>query len=97
MLYYCIIGAVIALWLTGIVCRHIRGRRKMIRVIEDNCTGCTKCLKICRRNVLEAVKDENGTHIAVKNPYNCTACSNCVKACKFKALELYSLRNRKDD
>ncbi|MDR1348339.1 MAG: 4Fe-4S binding protein [Prevotellaceae bacterium] len=67
----------------------------MIRVIEDNCKGCGKCLSICRRNVLEAVKDEKGTHIAVKNPDNCTACSNCVKACKFKALELYSLRKIK--
>jgi NAD-dependent dihydropyrimidine dehydrogenase PreA subunit len=87
MLYY-IVGTIIALWLTGSIYRHLRGRGKIIHIIENNCTGCRKCLKMCRRDVLEAVKDEKGTHVAVKNPDNCSACCDCMHACKFKALEL---------
>jgi NAD-dependent dihydropyrimidine dehydrogenase PreA subunit len=95
-LYY-IIGAVIAVWFVGNVFR--RGKRKnvfrygkrknkVIYVVSENCTGCKQCIKICHRNVLEAVKDTNGTHIVVKNPDNCTACGNCMQKCKFNALFL---------
>jgi NAD-dependent dihydropyrimidine dehydrogenase PreA subunit len=87
MVYY-IAGAVVALWLAHGIHSHIRGRGKTIRVVEENCTGCRKCLKTCHHNVLEAVKDEKGTHITVKNPDKCTACGNCLSACKFNTLEL---------
>ncbi|MDR1381125.1 MAG: 4Fe-4S binding protein [Tannerella sp.] len=99
MTYY-IIGALVVIWSVGGIYRHIRGRGKTIRVTEDNCTGCGKCLKKCRRNVFEMVKrhqDEKfftPTHVIVKNPQNCTACGDCVGACKFKALELYFARDR---
>jgi NAD-dependent dihydropyrimidine dehydrogenase PreA subunit len=92
MTYY-IIGALVAVWLFGSIYRRIRGRGKIIRVKEDNCIGCGKCLKRCRRNVFEMVKDEKGAHIIVRNPDNCTACGDCVGTCKFKALELYFARD----
>ncbi|MDR1342435.1 MAG: 4Fe-4S binding protein [Prevotellaceae bacterium] len=85
---YCALGALIVLWLAGSIYRHIRRRGKIIHVAEGRCTGCKKCLKRCRREVLEAVKDEKGVHVVVKNPDSCTACGDCVDACKFKALEL---------
>jgi ferredoxin len=93
MTYY-IVGAIVALWLIGGIIRRMRRRGKILRVTEENCTSCGKCLKICHHNVLEMVKDEKGekfsapAHVVVKNPLGCTACGNCVSACKFKALEL---------
>jgi NAD-dependent dihydropyrimidine dehydrogenase PreA subunit len=87
MTYY-IIGALVAFWSIGSIYRHIRGRGKIIRVIEDNCTGCKRCLKRCRRNVLASSGEEKGAPVIMKNPQNCTACGDCVSTCKFKALEL---------
>jgi NAD-dependent dihydropyrimidine dehydrogenase PreA subunit len=87
MTYY-IIGALVVIWSVGGIYRHMRGRGKTIRITENNCTGCGKCLKRCRRNVFEMVKDEKGTQIIAKNPQNCTACGDCVGTCKFKALEV---------
>jgi ferredoxin len=87
MVYY-IIGSLILIWMLCSIVRHRRRRGKVVRVIEENCTGCKRCLKKCRHNVLESVQDEYGTHIIVRNPNKCTACSDCVSACKFKALEI---------
>jgi NAD-dependent dihydropyrimidine dehydrogenase PreA subunit len=87
MTYY-IIGALVAVWLAGSIYRRIRGRRKTICVTEEKCTGCGKCLKRCRRNVFEMVKDGKAAHVIVRNPQNCTACGDCMTTCKFKALEL---------
>jgi heterodisulfide reductase subunit A-like polyferredoxin len=81
-------GAIVAFWLTGGTVRHFQGKNKIIRVIDDNCTGCQRCLKKCRYRVLGAVSDEKGAHIFVKNPQQCTACGDCLVACKFKALEI---------
>ena len=85
MAYY-IVGAVVALWIIGGISRHVRGRGKVVRIIAENCTGCRKCLKRCRHHVFEMVKDEQGTHVIVKNPNKCTACGDCVNSCKFNAL-----------
>jgi ferredoxin len=87
MTYY-IIGAVVALWMIGGISRHIRGRGKIVSLMEENCTGCGKCLKRCNHKVLEMVTNEKGQHIVVKNPDKCTACSDCVSVCKFKALKI---------
>jgi NAD-dependent dihydropyrimidine dehydrogenase PreA subunit len=92
---YYIVGAFVALWLTGSIYRHIRGLGKTVRIAEENCTGCGKCLKRCRRNVFEMIKDERGTRIIVKNPDNCTACGDCLSGCKFKALEIIERQKNK--
>jgi NAD-dependent dihydropyrimidine dehydrogenase PreA subunit len=85
---YWIIGAVVLLWIAGGIHRHKRGRNSIIRVIEENCTGCGRCVKRCSRRVLEIIVDENGKHVAVKNPDKCTACGDCIPKCKFNALEM---------
>jgi NAD-dependent dihydropyrimidine dehydrogenase PreA subunit len=87
MTYY-IIGALVTLWITGSIYRRINRRSKIIYAIEDNCTGCGKCVKRCHHHVLEVIKDEKGTCIAVKNLDKCSACGDCVDVCKFKALEI---------
>jgi NAD-dependent dihydropyrimidine dehydrogenase PreA subunit len=90
---YYILGALTALWLIGGTYRRISRRSKIIYAVEENCSGCKKCLKYCRHNVLAAIKGENGTHITLKNPTCCTACGDCVRACKFNALKIIEKQN----
>jgi NAD-dependent dihydropyrimidine dehydrogenase PreA subunit len=89
---YYIGGAIVALWLIGGIYRQKRKKNKIIHVVDDNCTGCKRCvtnMRKCKRNVLELVTYDNGTnHIEVKYPDKCTACGDCVGLCKFNALEL---------
>ena len=92
MTYY-IVGAVVALWIIGGISRHIRRRGKTVHPVAENCTGCGKCLKTCRRHVFEMVKNGKNVHVSVKNPDKCTACGNCVSRCKFNALEIVN-RNK---
>jgi NAD-dependent dihydropyrimidine dehydrogenase PreA subunit len=56
--------------------------------VDSNCTGCRRCVKRCRRHVLEVVEDEAGKHATVKYPDKCTACGDCLGRCKFNALKL---------
>jgi NAD-dependent dihydropyrimidine dehydrogenase PreA subunit len=87
-MYYYIIGTIVVLWFIASTIRHLKGKGKIISGCRENCIGCKKCLKICRRNVLKMEKDENGTYIIVQKPENCTACGDCAKVCKFNALKL---------
>ena len=65
-----------------------RAKKKIIRVIDNNCTGCRRCLKKCRHQALDMVNNENIQHVTLKYPEKCTACGDCVAVCKFKALRL---------
>jgi NAD-dependent dihydropyrimidine dehydrogenase PreA subunit len=85
---YIVAGTILVLWTIGGVHRHRRGKNKVVHVVENNCTGCKRCLKWCKHKVLEMVSDENGTRIAVKYPDKCTACGDCIGVCKFNALEM---------
>lgn len=89
---YYIIGAILAIWFIGGFYRHRQGKNKIIYVVEGNCTGCQRCLKRCRRGVLDKVSDEKGAPVFVKNPNHCTACGDCLSVCKFKALEFKEFR-----
>lgn len=91
------IGALVALWIIGGIIRRRRRRGKIIRCNTESCTNCKKCLKYCRHNVLEAVKNEKGTHIVVKNPANCTACGDCLRACKFGALKIVEQHKKEEN
>lgn len=75
--------------------KNKRAKSKVIHVIDDNCTGCLRCLKKCRHKALEIVSSNTGQHIALKDPERCTACSDCIVACKFNALELVSREQTK--
>jgi heterodisulfide reductase subunit A-like polyferredoxin len=83
-----IAGAIIVLYLINGIYHHIHRCRKTIHVIDDNCTGCKRCLKKCHRNVLASASEEKGAHIVIRNPLRCSACGGCVSVCKFKALQL---------
>jgi NAD-dependent dihydropyrimidine dehydrogenase PreA subunit len=87
---YITVGSVVLLWLVGGIHRHIKGKNKLIHVVESNCTGCQRCIKRCPHKVLEALKEEGKVRVVVKNPDKCTACGDCIRVCKFNALELVS-------
>ena len=80
-------GALLLLWILSNLHRRQKNRNRVISVVENNCTGCGRCVKRCSRRVLEMVRNET-THVAVKYPDKCTACGDCLGRCKFNALKL---------
>ena len=90
-----VVAASLLLLVILIILRRKRAKNKIVRVIDDNCTGCRRCVKRCRHKVLDLVNDETGQHIALKYPERCTACRDCVIVCKFKALELTNRKQTK--
>jgi Na+-translocating ferredoxin:NAD+ oxidoreductase RNF subunit RnfB len=65
---------------------HRQQERKVIHVVESNCTGCQRCVKRCSHRALAMAED--GRHVMVNNPHTCTGCGDCLSKCKFFALEL---------
>lgn len=52
-----------------------------IQILEDNCTGCTACVRVCPT---EAIRVRNRK--AYIDPYRCVDCGNCVSVCDFHAI-----------
>jgi ferredoxin len=90
-----LIASVVGLWIIGNIYRNLRGKGKIIHVIEANCTGCKRCIKKCKHSVLDITGDATGSYIFVRLPDKCDACGDCVGVCKFNALELKGTINEK--
>ncbi|MDD3535544.1 MAG: [Fe-Fe] hydrogenase large subunit C-terminal domain-containing protein [Candidatus Cloacimonetes bacterium] len=52
-----------------------------IQILEDNCTGCTACVRVCPTEAIR-VRDRK----AFIDPYRCVDCGNCVSVCEFHAI-----------
>jgi len=83
-----IASAIVAMLAIWYIYRNKQAKSKVVRVICDNCTGCGRCIKRCRRNVLNIIENDAGKHVVVENSQKCTACGDCIAVCKFNALEL---------
>jgi Na+-translocating ferredoxin:NAD+ oxidoreductase RNF subunit RnfB len=87
---YLIVASLLLLIIFLMYTRNKRAKNKVVHIIESNCKGCQRCLKICRRKALDVVNRESGRLVILKYPEKCTACRDCIAMCKFNALELVS-------
>ena len=87
---YLIIASSLLLIIVLSYFRNKRAKSKIVHVIDNNCTGCQRCLKKCRHKALEIISDETSRRVVLKHPEKCTACRDCIITCKFNALELVS-------
>lgn len=57
-----------------------------IRINNDKCISCGKCLEVCPGNLL--AKDKNGKSF-IRYPKECWGCAACVKECSVGAIQYY--------
>ncbi|NQT65979.1 MAG: electron transfer flavoprotein subunit alpha [Actinobacteria bacterium] len=55
----------------------------LIKVNQEKCNGCGKCLKVCNYNAIK-IEDKK----ANIDLYSCTFCNACIDACKFDAIKI---------
>lgn len=59
------------------------------RLIEEKCTGCKLCERVCQYNAIKMIKKETKKHLLPEiNPNKCEACGLCVSICPTEALYL---------
>lgn len=61
-------------------------------VIDENCTGCMKCVDVCPVEALSMVSANDPKHkkkkIALLNEENCIGCGVCARVCSFDAIAM---------
>jgi electron transfer flavoprotein alpha subunit len=62
-----------------------------IKVLNDKCTGCTLCVKVCPFGAITMEEKK-----AVIDLTKCTLCGACVEACKFDAILLVTPETKKE-
>ena len=58
--------------------------RTKAHIIESNCNGCGRCVKVCQNNVLQVL---NGK-VKVINEKSCNGMAHCVEFCEQGAIEI---------
>ena len=57
-----------------------------IRINENKCVGCKRCLDVCPGSLIKT--DENGKAY-IKYPKDCWGCTSCLKECKTGAIAFF--------
>ncbi len=63
----------------------------LVTIVNDRCTGCTRCALDCPYGALEMVErhdDKPHKFIAIANPNLCVSCGICVGSCNDDAITL---------
>lgn len=62
--------------------------KRVPNVIDENCTGCDRCVSVCLPNAFELVKAEHNKagHVVSIHPDNCVGCGHCLQVCPSEAL-----------
>ena len=54
-----------------------------VRILQNKCVGCGKCLSVCPGNLLK--KGEDGK-VHIRNIRDCWGCTACLKECHTGAI-----------
>lgn len=57
-----------------------------IRITQNNCVGCGRCIEACPGNLIK--KDAQGKAV-IKHISDCWGCTSCLKECKTGAISFY--------
>ena len=60
-----------------------------IRIDEQACVGCGRCIRVCPGSLLKLVPGEAGRVATIESPEDCWGCVSCVKECAFSAIHFY--------
>lgn len=58
---------------------------QIVKVIEEKCTGCNKCIRVCPQLMSNKVVDYNDRLVLDVNQNYCVACGECIKSCTHEA------------
>jgi len=53
----------------------------------DKCTGCGKCMELCRFNAVQEAASQNGHKVCTIDLFSCEGCGVCVEFCPEKAID----------
>lgn len=57
-----------------------------IRIKEDACVGCKRCVEVCPGNLIKL--GESGKAV-IRCPMDCWGCTSCLKECRQNAIEFF--------
>ncbi|MFR3344891.1 MAG: ferredoxin family protein [Anaerobutyricum sp.] len=49
-----------------------------VRILQNKCVGCGRCLSVCPGNLLKKVRDGK---VHIRNIRDCWGCTACLKEC----------------